>query len=55
VQDDCIAVALRLPELLSLGQVEPEGHFDVTVRYRRDKVPCSRCGSVMVRKHEGEF
>jgi hypothetical protein len=55
VQGDCIAVALELPELLSLGQVELEDHFEVTVRYRRDKVPHPRCGSVMVRKHESEF
>jgi len=55
VQDDCIAVAMGLPELLILGQVELEDHFEVTVRYRRDKVPCPRCGSVMVKKHESEF
>jgi transposase len=55
VQDDCIAVALGLPELLILGQVELEDHFEVTVRYRRDKVPCPRCGSVMGRKRESEF
>jgi transposase len=53
VQDDCIAVALGLPELMILGQVELEDRFEVTVRYRRDKVPCPRCNSVMVRKHEG--
>jgi ribosomal protein S27AE len=46
---------MGLPELLILGQVELEDHFEVTVRYRRDKVPCPRCGSVMVKKHESEF
>lgn len=55
MQDDCIAVAMGLPELLILGQVELEDHLEVTVRYRRDKVPCPRCGSMMVKKHESEF
>jgi len=55
VQDDCIAVALGLPELEILGQIELEDHFEVTVRYRRDKVGCPSCGSIMVRKHESTF
>jgi len=55
VQDDCIAVALGLPELEILGQIELEDHFEVTVRYRRDKVGCPICGSMMVRKHESTF
>jgi transposase len=46
---------LGLPELLILGQVELEDYFDVTVRYRRDKIPCPSCGSMMVRKHESTF
>ena len=45
MQDDCIVVALELPELMILGQVELDDHFEVTVRYRRDKVGCSTCGS----------
>ena len=55
MQDDCIVVALELPELMILGQVELDDHFEVTVRYRRDKVGCSTCGSTMVRKHESTF
>lgn len=55
MQDDCIAVALGLPELMILGQVELDDHFEVTIRYRRDKVACPRCGSIMVRKHESSF
>lgn len=55
MQDDCIAVAVGLPEFLIPGQIELEDHFEVTVRYRRDKVPCPRYGNVMVRKHESEF
>jgi transposase len=55
VQDDCIAVALGLPEVMILGQVELDDHFEVTIRYLRQKVACPRCGSVMVRKHESTF
>ena len=55
MQDDCISVALGLPELMILGQVELESHFEVTVRYRRDKIACPRCGSMMVRMHESTF
>ena len=55
MQDDCIAVALGLPELMILGQVELEDRFEVTVRYRRDKIACPGCGSLMVRKHESKF
>ena len=55
MQDDCIAVALGLPELMILGQVEMDDHFEVTIRYRRDKVACPKCGSMMVRKHGSTF
>jgi len=55
VQDDCIVVALGLSELMILGQVELEGHFEVTVRYRQDKIACSKCGSLMVKRHESKF
>ena len=40
---------------MSLGQVELEGHFEVIVRYRQEKVLCPRCNSMMVRRHEGKF
>lgn len=55
MQDDCIAVALGLPELMVLGQIELDDHFEVTVRYRRDKVACPDCGSRMVQKHDSSF
>ena len=55
MQDDCIVVALGLPELMILGQIELESHFEVTVRYRRDKIACPRCRSMIVRKHESTF
>ena len=44
--DDCIAVALGLPQLKILWQQELAGHIEVTVIYRRDKVSCPRCGKV---------
>ena len=55
MQDDCIAVALGLPQLMILAQLEMEEHFEVAVRYRQDKLPCPSCGSMMVRKHESVF
>ena len=40
MQDDCIAVALGLPQLKILWQKELEDRFEVTVIYRReDGVP----------------
>ena len=55
MQENCIAVALGLPEIMILGQVEMEDHFEVSIRYRRDKVACPKCGSMMVRKHGSTF
>ena len=55
MQDDCISVAMGLPELMILGQLELDDHFEVTVRYRQDKAACPGCGSMMVRKHESTF
>lgn len=55
MQDDCIEVALGLPELKILGQIELDGHFEVTVRYRRDRVACVSCDGVMVKKHDSTF
>ncbi len=37
MQDDCIAVALGLPQLKILWQQELDGHIEVTVIYRRVK------------------
>jgi len=52
VQDDCIAVALGLPQLRVLWQKELEDHFEVTVIYRRGKVTCPRCGEVTTKEHD---
>jgi len=52
VQDDCIAVALGLPQLKILWQKELENHFEVTVIYRREKAICPRCGMVATKEHD---
>jgi len=52
VQDDCIAVALGLPELKILWQQELENHIDVTVMYRRGEVTCPRCSMVTTKEHD---
>ena len=46
MQDDCIAVALGLPELRIPEQRELEECFEVIVMYRREEVTCPRCGQV---------
>ncbi len=52
MQDDCIAVALGLPELRILEQRELGGCFEVTVMYRRGEVTCPRCGQVSTKEHD---
>ncbi len=52
MQDDFIAVALGLPQLKILWQQELEGHFEVTVTYRRGEVTCPRCGKVTHKEHD---
>jgi transposase len=52
VQDDCISVALELPQLKILWQQELEGHIEVTVIYRRGEVRCPRCGKVTHKEHD---
>jgi len=52
VQDDCIAVALGLPELKILRQRELEDRFRVTVMYRHNIVTCPRCGKVTIKVHD---
>jgi len=52
VQDDCIAVALGLPQLRVLKQEELEDHFEVTVIYRRENAICPRCGKVASKEHD---
>jgi len=52
MQDDCIAVALGLPQLKILEQKEMESHFEVTVIYRRGEVICPCCGRVSTKEHD---
>ena len=52
MQDDCIAVALGLPQLRILEQKETENHFEVAVIYRRGEVSCPRCGRVTSKEHD---
>ena len=52
MQDDCIAVALGLPQLKILGQKEMENYFEVTVIYRREKVICPWCGKAASKEHD---
>ena len=53
MQDDCIAVALGLPQLKILGQKEMENHFEVTVIYRRKEVICPWCARGLLRSTIG--
>ena len=52
MQDNCIAVALGLPQLKVLWQKELENHFEVTVIYRRNGAVCPRCGKVTTKEHD---
>ena len=52
MQDDCILVALGLPQLKVVAQIELMARFEVTVMYRREQVTCPRCGQVTTKEHE---
>jgi len=52
VPDDCIAVALGLPQLKVLGQRELDGYIEATVIYRRGEATCPRCGRVTAKEHD---
>ena len=53
MQDDCIAVALGLPQLKILWQRELDNHIiEVRVIYRRDKNTCPQCGEVTDKVHD---
>jgi transposase len=55
VQDDCIVVALGLPQLKVTAQIELKDRFEVTVIYRQEQVTCPRCGQVTTKEHERKF
>ena len=50
--NDCIAVALGLPQLRILWQKELRDHFEITVIYRRGEATCPRCGRVTTKEHD---
>lgn len=52
MQEDCIAVALGLPQLRISWQKELNDHFEVMVIYRREKATCPRCGKVTTKEHD---
>ncbi len=52
MQDDCILVALGLPQLKVVAQSELMDRFEVTVIYRQEQVTCPRCGQVTTKEHE---
>jgi transposase len=52
VQDDCIAVALGLPQLKILWQKELEKHFEVMVVYRRENAVCPWCGKAASKEQD---
>lgn len=52
MQDDCIAVALGLPQLKVITQIELTDRFEVTVIYRQEQATCPRCGQVTTKEHE---
>jgi len=52
VRDDCIAVALGLPQLRILWQEELEDHFEVTVIYCRGEATCPRCAGMTTKEHD---
>ena len=52
MQDDCIAVALGLPQLKVITQIELTDRFEVTVIYRQEQATCPRCGQITVKEHE---
>lgn len=52
MQDNCIAVALGLPELRVLRQKERADRFEIEVIYRREGAVCPRCGRVTKKEHD---
>lgn len=51
MQDDCITIALGLPEVRVVREAETETEITVEVEYRRESAPCPRCGQRMPKVH----
>ena len=52
MQDDCIAVALGLPQLKILEQKELGEYFEVIAVYRREEASCPRCEQLTSKEHD---
>ncbi len=52
MHDDCIKVALGLPQLKILGQKELKTHFELTVMYRCSEAACPTCGQTTNKVHD---
>jgi transposase len=55
VRDDCITIALELPEVRVIRQVETKEEITVEVGYRARSSPCPRCGHQAVKVHSVRF
>ena len=51
MQDDCITIALRLPEVWVVREEETEGEITVEVSYRAPSAPCPLCGQKTPKVH----
>jgi transposase len=51
VRDDCITIALGLPEVRVVREEETEGEIMVEVRYRGESAPCPWCGQETPKVH----
>ena len=49
--DDCITIALRLPEVRVIRQEETEAQIVVEVEYRASRSSCPRCGRDTAKVH----
>ena len=51
MQDDCITIALRLPEVQVVREEETNEEIAVEVRYRAESAACPRCGQRTPKVH----
>ena len=51
MRDDCITIALRLPEIRMLGEKETDKEFTVVVEYRAAYAACPFCGERTPKVH----
>ena len=55
MQDDCITIALELPEVRVIRQEESGEEITVVVEYRARSSPCPRCGRGTPKVHSGRL